>query len=115
MKTIAKLLAATLISTIAISCYDDTDIQKDLNNLKDEFSELREDIDVIQNILNSIDGGDMITSVKETKEGYEIVFASGKKIIIRNGQGYVPGEGEESSSVCSKVNVPHFRLEKGTT
>ena len=116
MKTTAKLLAATLISTIAISCYDDTDIQKDLNNLKDEFSELREDIDVIQNILNSIDGGDMITSVKETKEGYEIVFASGKKIIIRNGQGYVPGEGEESSRISDiriSENTITFILDNG--
>ena len=91
MNRLIRFIAASFIAIAATSCYDDTALINDLEEMKQKYSELSKEIDIIQNLLNASENGDFIISVDETNEGYTITMASGKTINIRHGKDSADG------------------------
>ena len=96
MKRFIRFIAASFIAIAATSCYDDTALVNDLEEMKNKYSELSEEIDLIHNLLSATEKGDFITSVEETSEGYIITLASGETINIRHGKDGVDGKDGEN-------------------
>lgn len=89
--TICVVLAAMFLS--GCSKYDDSALWNSVNDLDDRLAALEKtvarmngDIESINSIVSTLEGGGMITDVKETAAGYEITV-SGRTapIVIRHG------------------------------
>lgn len=100
MKHLTKIVFAALLAIgglqLTTSC---TDYQDEIDSLdyrvkvlEDKIKALNTNIESLQVIAEAMKGGDYITNVKETKDGYIINFYKNGPIIIKNG---VPGEAPE--------------------
>ena len=109
MKTLFRLLlAAGIGACLALSCskYDDTELRNSLTKLSVRVTELenwkKSAQDNIQSLLTLTQGLDknwFISAVNELGDGYEIVFANGKKATIKNGaDGHSPVIGVKAAS-----------------
>ena len=86
MKRFFRFLASAFLTIAATSCYDDTALINDLEDMKQKYSELSKEIEMIHDLLSATESGNFITSIKETSEGYKITLASGETIKIRHGK-----------------------------
>ena len=78
MKRIFHLIAI-FAGLLAVSCYDDSALRNDM-------SELSQEVDALRAIVEASENGNVIVSVTEISGGYEIELSSGEKLVIRHGK-----------------------------
>ena len=90
MKKIFTLLAFTACFAAANwSCsddYDDSELRRKIENLKQELAQIKSQIGSLQTIINAVDTDKFITKITETDNGYTITFSGGDTITIENGE-----------------------------
>lgn len=95
MKFLKHILVILPVALVFWACgkYDDTDLREQIASLDKRVASLEErvsilngDIMVIQALVGSVEKSVFVTSVKETTQGYEIIFSDGTTISIRDGK-----------------------------
>lgn len=108
MKKLTILLLASLLALITASCdmFDDSDIRDSISKLESRVSSLEEqmnsangNISGILEIVNSIKGKEMVSSVSETDNAWTITFANGKVVTISKVHSPVVGIKQDSDGV----------------
>lgn len=86
------VLSVLLVAITSCSKYDDSELKDRLDDHENRIQAIEtilvtvnSQIGSIQNLLNTIQQGDWITSVTPTTDGYTINFAKGSPIVIKNG------------------------------
>ena len=101
MKRIFHLIAI-FAGLLAVSCYDDSALRNDM-------SELSQEVDALRAIIEASENGNVIVSVTEISGGYEIELSSGEKLVIRHGKDGQDGKdgenGQGGSSAFEDVIV----------
>ena len=101
MKRIFHLIAI-FAGLLAVSCYDDSALRNDM-------SELSQEVDALRAIVEASENGNVIVSVTEISGGYEIELSSGEKLVIRHGKDGQDGQdgenGQGGSSAFEDVIV----------
>ena len=90
MKKLFTLLAFTAcLATANWSCsddYDDSELRREIENLKQELAQIKSQISSLQTIINAVDTDKFITKITKTDNGYTITFSGGDTITIENGE-----------------------------
>lgn len=87
MKNFMRFLAAALLLTGVTGCeYDDDELWDKVNELEEQVSENSETIATLQALINALNQGKVITEVKQTTEGYTLVFSDGSEVSVKNGK-----------------------------
>lgn len=87
MKHLTRVFVLIVTATLAFSCaYDDSEIRKEIDLIKTDISELKKQTNAIQGVIDALNKGKYITSVKEVSEkgSYIITFSDNKSIEIKN-------------------------------
>mgnify|MGYP003306024577 CR=1 FL=1 len=92
MKKLFTLLTAAVAVFVSSCTYDDTALVEDLNDLRNEVENLKDQVDEQQTLLNALANQLTITSIKATSEGYVITFSDDSTITIRHGKNGADGE-----------------------
>ena len=69
MKKLFTLLAAIFAVFVSSCTYDDTALVEDLNNLRNEVENLKDQVDEQQTLLNALANQLTILSIESTSEG----------------------------------------------
>lgn len=95
-----------LITLLAYSCYDDEELQKDIQELNSQYSSLESriialeeqvnqmntNISSIQTIVNALQNNVYVSKVETLDDGYQIYFTDNTTATIRNGEDGQKGE-----------------------
>lgn len=109
-----KILACCSIAVLLAGCSLDqlNDRIDDLNDrlaaVEKTLQQLNKDVSALQELVQALDGGSVITDIRETADGYRITFSDGKTIDLRHGaDGTSPvlGVGEENGTYYWTVTV----------
>ena len=92
MKKLFLLL--TLVGGMLTSCaYDDTDLWKEMENVKERVAILEEavkktnsDLAALQTLVDALQKNVYVTAVNRTEDGYTITFSDGQTATISNGR-----------------------------
>lgn len=80
-------LASLFVAVAMLSCtYDDTALQRDLNDLKNKVENLENRVDEQQVLLNALANKLTIVSIATTAEGYIITFSDNTTLTINHGK-----------------------------
>lgn len=105
-------LSILLAGSLAISCYDDSELRSSINDLKTQLSQL-------QTLVSSLQNDDAVTGVTPHADGsYTINFKKSGAITIHNGADGKPGnDGKDGSivSVTKGEDTYTFTFSDGTT
>lgn len=93
MKRLLNLvLAAVALLAATVSCYDDSALKGEIDNLKERVTTLEDlmktanqNISSLQDIIRALDNQLYVKNIKETDDGYVIIFSDGKETPIKNG------------------------------
>ncbi|MBO4456045.1 MAG: Ig-like domain-containing protein [Bacteroidales bacterium] len=93
MKSFFKLLlAASLLTGLAVSCFDESAVMDKIDGLDSRLSALEQqmqtanaNISSLQTIVGAIKNGIVITSITPVEDGYKLVFSDGATATIKNG------------------------------
>ena len=90
MKKLFTLLAlAACFAAANWSCsddYDDSELRKEIENLKQELAQIKSQISSLQTIIHAVDTDKFITKITKTDNGYIITFSGGDTVTIENGE-----------------------------
>ena len=85
-------LASLFVAVAMLSCtYDDTALQRDLNDLKNKVENLENRVDEQQVLLNALANKLTIVSIATTAEGYIITFSDDTTLTINHGKDGIDG------------------------
>ncbi|MBO4536280.1 MAG: hypothetical protein J5702_03635, partial [Bacteroidales bacterium] len=113
-------LAFFVAGSLAVGCYDDSELRASIDNLKTQLEQLRSLVSTLQN-------DDAVTGVTQNADGsYTITFKKSGAVTIKNGKDGANGEngengqnGKDGSIIdVTKDNVNHtyvFTFSDGTT
>ena len=101
-----KVIYLFVMALFAYSCYDDGDLQKDIENLNSQYSSLESriaaleeqvnqmntNISSIQTIVNALQSNVYVSKVETLADGYQIYFTDNTTATIRNGKDGQKGE-----------------------
>ena len=80
-------LASLFVAVAMLSCtYDDTALQRDLNDLKNKVENLENRVDEQQVLLNALANKLTIVSIATSAEGYIITFSDNTTLTINHGK-----------------------------
>lgn len=85
MKKISNYLLALVAGTILWSCeYDDFDVWKAIDDLKEDVASLKEQTNALQTVIDAYSNGKMIANIEDLadEKGYKITFGDGKIIEV---------------------------------
>ncbi|MBO4565641.1 MAG: Ig-like domain-containing protein [Bacteroidales bacterium] len=99
MKSLFKLLlAASLLTGLAVSCFDESAVMDKIDGLDSRLSALEQqmqtanaNISSLQTIVGAIKNGIVITSITPVEDGYKLVFSDGTSAIINHGKNGTDG------------------------
>ena len=87
-----KVLFLLLTVITVCSCYNDDDLWDKVNDLDGRVETLEttvkgmnSDITILQNLVDALNQGKVITNTEQTSEGYTLTFNDGSKVSIKNG------------------------------
>ena len=110
-------LAIFMAGSLAVSCYDDSDLRASIDDLKSQLSQL-------QTLVSTLQNDDAVTGVTKHSDGsYTITFKRGGDVTIKNGENGTNGkdgkDGKDGSIISvTKDDVNHtyvFSFSDGTT
>lgn len=90
------LVAIGLAPTSCSDDYDDSEIWKEINNIKSELSRINTDISSLKTIVDALNSGSVVTNVEETPDGYKLTFSNNQSVTLKHGN---PGESGASAPV----------------
>ena len=92
------LLAASLLTGLAVSCFDESAVMDKIDGLDSRLSALEQqmqtanaNISSLQTIVGAIKNGIVITSITPVEDGYKLVFSDGTSAIINHGKNGTDG------------------------
>lgn len=87
MKKLFTFLTVALLGVSLGSCqYDDDDLWKEIDGIKTELAALNKDVSSLQTLVDALQKSKTITEVKQTADGYTIVFNDGTSVSVANGK-----------------------------
>lgn len=120
MKKLFTLLTAIFAVFVSSCTYDDTALVEDLNNLRNEVENLKDQVDEQQTLLNALANQLTIISIEATSEGYIITFSDNSTITINHGKDGANGKDGADGKDSSIINIEwdedsvSFTLSDGT-
>ena len=115
-------LASLFVAVAMLSCtYDDTALQRDLNDLKNKVENLENRVDEQQVLLNALANKLTIVSIATTTEGYIITFSDNSTLTINHGKDGTDGvdgvDGKDGAIIDVEwdEDSASFTLADGTT
>ena len=105
-------LSFILAGSLAISCYDDSELRSSINDLKSQLSQL-------QSLVSTLQNDDAVTGVTQNPDGsYTINFKKSGAVTIRNGADGKPGDPGKDGAIVSVTKGEDtyvFTLSDGST
>lgn len=113
MKRFTKFFSLVCIAALAVSCYDDTKVWEKLNSLEKQLTELTSQVSAISTIVDAVEAGDYIKSVKPLADGgYEIDFAKADNLVIRDGKDGADAEAPVIGAVKDVDGIYYWTLDE---
>ena len=86
------IVAACTLLAVTVSCYDDSALKGEIDNLKDRVSTLEDmmktansNISALQDVIRALENKLFVNSISQTTEGYLLKFSDGTSVTIKNG------------------------------
>lgn len=94
-RVLGLALAFFMAASLAVSCYDDSELRASINDIKSQLSQL-------QTLVNSLQNDDAVLGVTNNPDGsYTIKFKKSGDVTIKNGKDGAPGkDGEPGKDGC---------------
>lgn len=90
-------LAIVLAGSMAVSCYDDSELRNSIDDLKSQLAQL-------QTLVTSLQNDDAVTSVTQNADGsYTIKFKKSGDITIKNGKDGAPGKDGKDGAITAVI------------
>ena len=113
-RVLGLALAIFMAGSLAVSCYDDSELRASIDDLKTQLDQLKTLVSTLQN-------DDAVTSVKQNPDGsYTISFKTSDPVTIKNGEPGKDGKDGKDGTIISvtRDNEKHvyiFAFSDGTT
>ncbi len=114
MKKLFLLFTTALLGLMAGCTYDDGAIWDKFDEMEKEHSEMQEQIDAQQALINALANNLTITNITQIENGYTITFSDGSTATIKDGEKGDKGDSFFHSITWDDENV-YFTLDDGST
>lgn len=116
-----KFFSFTMIAAVALflaGCngYDDSDLQRRVKALEDNYLSLNNSVNTMSQTVNALDAGDVITGVAPINDGgkvvgYTVTFKKSGSITIMNGNDGAPGSTPNVSAVKDSDGKYYWKVD----
>lgn len=97
MKKLFRMLVLTSMVATMWSCeYDDSGLWDKVNDLEEQVTANREDLETLSALVDALNKGKVILNVEQTEEGYTLTFSDGSKVEVNHGGKGDKGEDGDS-------------------
>lgn len=103
------VLALIMAGSLAISCYDDSELRSSIDDLKSQLAQL-------QTLVSTLQNEDAVLNVTQHADGsYTITFKKSGEVTIKNGSDGKPGKDGAIVSVTKTEDSYIFTMSDGST
>lgn len=90
-------MAILMAGSLAVSCYDDSELRSSIDDLKNQLAQL-------QTLVSTLQNDDAVVSVTENADGsYTIKFKKSGDVTIKNGKDGAPGKDGKDGAITAVV------------